>query len=270
MSLIKSLKISWLSPQRINQLSFGSITSHKTINNRTFKPEPGGPFDPRTFGPFLNYECYCGKYKGKENKGQKCERCEVLIAEKNLQRWRMAHISLPAPVTNIALFKVLATNLSKLLGVPSKKLEDIIYLRAYVVIDNGLTNLLEKGEVLEKRIDRPLISSILQEIIQDKTLSESIIEEAEELNKKIVKKNDKSNEEVADVVFLDDYLDFLEKRRGVKIWTGTEAFRELLLGIDVETKLAQTKIAVKEAPQKVNREKLKFLQGLQKSGLKLE
>jgi len=86
MSLIKSLKISWLSPQRINQLSFGNVTSHKLINTRTLKPEPGGLFDPRIFGPFLNYECYCGKYKGKENKGQKCERCEVLIAEKNLQR----------------------------------------------------------------------------------------------------------------------------------------------------------------------------------------
>src|SRR3954451_2713009 len=121
----------------------------------------------------------------------------------------MGHISLSAPVTNIALFKVLATNLSKLLGVPSKKLEDIIYLRAYVVIDNGLTNLLEKGEILEKRIDRPLISDILQEVIQDKELSKNVIEEAKELNEKITKKNDKNNEEVTDVVFLDDYLDFL-------------------------------------------------------------
>ena len=86
MPLIKSLKISLLKPSRITKLSFGKITSHKVINNRTFKPEPGGPLDPRIFGPFLNYECYCGKYKGKENKGQKCERCEVLIGEKNLQR----------------------------------------------------------------------------------------------------------------------------------------------------------------------------------------
>lgn len=84
--LIKSLKISWLSPERVNQLSFGNITSHKVINVRTLKPELGGLFDPRIFGPFLNYECYCGKYKGKENKGQTCERCEVLIDKKNLQR----------------------------------------------------------------------------------------------------------------------------------------------------------------------------------------
>jgi len=86
MSLIKSLKISWLSPERIKQISFGNIVSHKTINARTLKPELGGLFDPRIFGPFLNYECYCGKYKGKENRGQICERCEVLIDKKDLQR----------------------------------------------------------------------------------------------------------------------------------------------------------------------------------------
>ena len=90
MPLIKSLKISWLSPQRIKQLSFANekfkIVNSKTINARTFKPELGGLFDPRIFGPFLNYECYCGKHKGKENRGYKCERCEVLITEKNIQR----------------------------------------------------------------------------------------------------------------------------------------------------------------------------------------
>ncbi|CAI2162434.1 10710_t:CDS:2 [Funneliformis geosporum] len=123
------------------------IESSKTVNIRTFKPELGGLFDPRIFGPFLNYECFCGKYKGKDNKGQKCERCEVLIAEKNIQRWRMGHISLDTPVTNILLFKVLSTNLSKLLEIPTKKLEDIIYFRAYVVLDNGLTKLLKKKEV---------------------------------------------------------------------------------------------------------------------------
>src|SRR2546423_10776500 len=104
----------------------------------------------------------------------------------------MGHISLPVPVVNISLFKTLATNLSKLLGIPTKKLEDIIYLRAYVVIDNGLINSLKKGEILEKRMDRPLISNILQEIIQEKKLTENIIEEAEELNEKITKKNEKN------------------------------------------------------------------------------
>jgi len=129
----------------------------------------------------------------------------------------MGHISLPVPVTNIALFKTLATNLSKLLGIPTKKLEDIIYLRSYVVIDNGLTSLLKKGEILEKRIEQSLISSILQEVIQGKKLSENVIREAEELNEKINKKNDENKGERADAFFLEDYLDFLEKYCGVKI-----------------------------------------------------
>jgi DNA-directed RNA polymerase subunit beta' len=126
----------------------------------------------------------------------------------------MGHISLPVPVVNIALFKTLATNLSKLLGIPTKKLEDIIYLRAYVVINNGLVTLLKKGEVLEKRIDQALISSILQEIIEEKKLNKNIITEAEELNEKITKKD---NEGAAEIIFLEDYLDFLEKHCGVKI-----------------------------------------------------
>jgi len=129
----------------------------------------------------------------------------------------MGRISLPVPVVNIALFKTLATNLSKLLGIPTKKLEDIIYLRTYVVIDNGIINLLKKGEILEKRMDQPLISSILQEIIQEKKLDENIIEEAAELNESLTTKNEKKNKEATDVIFLEDYLDFLEKHCGVKI-----------------------------------------------------
>src|SRR4051794_6165530 len=102
----------------------------------------------------------------------------------------MGHISLPVPVVNIALFKILATNLSKLLGIPTKKLEDIIYLRAYVVIDNGLTNLLKKKEILEKRLDLRsinLINGILQEIIQNKLLpiKEKLIESTNQLRHEI-------------------------------------------------------------------------------------
>src|SRR5215469_10778924 len=120
----------------------------------------------------------------------------------------MGHISLPVPVTNIALYKVLATNLSKLLNIPAKKLEDIIYLRTYVVIDNGLTSLLKKGEILEKKINHSLIGDILQEIIQNKELKEKNVREAKELKEKITKKNNEDN--VEEVVFLDECLDFLE------------------------------------------------------------
>jgi DNA-directed RNA polymerase beta' subunit len=180
----------------------------------------------------------------------------------------MGHISLPSPVTNIAIFKILATNLSKLLGIPSKRLEDIIYLRAYVVLDNGTTSLLKKGEILERRIDKPLISSILQEIIQAKELSKSVIKEAEELNKKISEED--NNKRVIETVFLEDYLDFLAKHWGIKIGTGTEAFQELLNRVNIEEELERVKNSLQEGPNKINQGKLRFLQALQKSGVKLE
>src|SRR4051794_31657458 len=205
MALIKSLKIVWLSPNKIENLSSGEITNSKTLNLRSLKPELGGLFDPRIFGPFLNYECYCGKYRGKQNEGQKCEKCEVLITEKNVQRQRRGHILLAAPVTNIILFNVLKTNLSGLLNIPSKTLEEIIYLKTYVVVENGSSKLLQKNQILEKQVDPKLINNLLQEVIQDRQLSKEVVSQAQQLAENLVEK------EGRDPVFLEDYLAFLEK-----------------------------------------------------------
>src|SRR5690349_4298777 len=101
----------------------------------------------------------------------------------------MGHIKLDAPVTNILLFKVLSTNLSKLLEIPTKDLEDIIYFRSYSVSDNGLTNLLKKKEVIEKKSMNPtLIGDILQEIIADKKNLRKIAKERGEKEEEIIKK----------------------------------------------------------------------------------
>src|SRR4051812_48411654 len=128
----------------------------------------------------------------------------------------MGHITLTSPVTNILIFKNLATNLSKLLKIPTKSLEDIIYFRNYVVIDNGLTNLLKKREILEKKIDINLIRNILQEAIEDQNSKKDAIDQAKKLTKKISEKeNDKSSE--INTVFLENYLDFFAKHRQIKI-----------------------------------------------------
>jgi len=266
MTVIKSIKITWLSPRKIEQLSFGKIINHKTINTRTLKPEPGGLFDSRVFGPFLNYECYCGKYKGKQNKGQKCERCETLITEKNVQRWRMGHIVLTSPVTNILIFKNLVTNLSKLLKISTKNLEDIIYFRNYVVIDNGLTALLKKREILGKKIDINLIKNLLQEITEDKNLEKNVTNQA----KKLIEKISEKEKIETNKVFLEDYLDFLEKHRQVKIGTGTEAFQQLLKEIDIKRELEKLKEINKKEALKGRNESIKFLEGLRKTGINLE
>ena len=128
----------------------------------------------------------------------------------------MGHIPLVTPVTNIIIFKNLATNLSKLLEISVKGLEDIIYLRSFVVVDNGLTNLLKKKQLLEKRIDRPLISEILGEIITSQDSKKSLISQAEKLKEKLEAKDNKEDME-STTVFLEDYLEFLEKNWKVKI-----------------------------------------------------
>ncbi|RHZ35465.1 DNA-directed RNA polymerase subunit beta' [endosymbiont GvMRE of Glomus versiforme] len=268
MNLIQSLRISWLSPQRITHLSFGNITNHKTVNIRTFKAEPGGLFDPRIFGPSINYECHCGECKGKQNEGQVCEKCKVLVAEKNIQRWRIGHIDLVTPVVNIAIFKNLATNLSRLLGIPAKTLEDIIYFQAYVVIDNGLTSLLKKKQVLNKNMDMNLVSNILQEIIKDEKLDKKIISQAKELNKDVEK--DKQENTGASIIFLENYLNFLEEHWQIKIKIGTEAFAELIRTINIKEELEKMRESDEKSLGKSDLEKLRFLQALQKNNIELE
>lgn len=263
MPLIKSLKISWLSPNKIEKLSEGEITNSKTLNPKSLKPEWGGLFDPRVFGPFLNYECYCGKYRGKQNAGQKCDKCEVLIAEKSVQRRRRGHVSLVSPVTNIILFNVLKTNLSSLLNISSKDLENIIYLKTYVVIESGSSKLLQKKQILGKQVDPKLINDLLQEIIQDHRLSKEITNQAQQLAESLVEKEEQ------DPVFLEDYLTFLEKNCQIKIWTGSEAFEALLKGVNLDQELDILKKASGEIVQK-NAEKRRFLQALKNSGIKLE
>ncbi|KLL01818.1 MAG: DNA-directed RNA polymerase subunit beta' [Mycoplasmataceae bacterium RC_NB112A] len=261
MPLIKSLKINWLSPSQIEKLSEGEVTNSKTLNPKTLKPELGGLFDPRIFGPFLSYECYCGKYRGEENAGQKCERCEVLITSKNAQRHRRGHASLAVPVTNIILFNALKTNLSDLLGIPSKNLEEIIYLKTYVVLDNGSSKLLRKKQILGKQVDPRLMNNLLQEIIQNPRLTKEAAIQGRQLVEDLVEEKEK------DTVFLEDYLEFLEKFGQIKIWTGSEAFESLLKGINLNQEL---EILKKGEMNQKQSERKRFLQALQNNKIKLE
>jgi DNA-directed RNA polymerase subunit beta' len=181
----------------------------------------------------------------------------------------MGHISLASPVTNILIFKNLAANLSRLLKIPTKSLEDIIYFRNYVVIDNGLTTLLKKKEILGKKIDTNLIRNILQEIVEDKNLDKNVTNQAKKLAEKISEKKKKQELEIT-TVCLEDYLDFLEKHRQVKIGIGTEAFQQLLKEIDIEEELKKLKKVNKEEAPKGTNESIRFLEGLRKTEINLE
>ena len=132
------VSISLASPEEVLERSFGEVLKPETINYRTYKPERDGLFCERIFGPVKDYECHCGKYKRIRYKGIVCDRCGVEVTEKKVRRERMGHISLVVPVAHIWYFRSLPNKIGYLLGLPTKKLDSIIYYERYVVINPGI------------------------------------------------------------------------------------------------------------------------------------
>ena len=131
------ITIGLASPEEIQEMSSGEVLKPETINYRTYKPERDGLFCERIFGPTKDYECHCGKYKRIRYKGIVCDRCGVEVTEKKVRRERMGHIELVVPVAHIWYFRSLPNKIGYLLGIPSKKLDAIIYYERYVVIQPG-------------------------------------------------------------------------------------------------------------------------------------
>ena len=131
------ITIGLASPEEILENSYGEVTKPETINYRTYKPERDGLFCERIFGPTRDYECACGKYKRIRYKGIVCDRCGVEVTEKKVRRERSGHIELVVPVAHIWYFRSLPNKIGYLLGMPTKKLDSVIYYEKYVVIQPG-------------------------------------------------------------------------------------------------------------------------------------
>ncbi|MEZ4793376.1 MAG: DNA-directed RNA polymerase subunit beta' [Gelidibacter sp.] len=143
------ISIGLASPESVLAASRGEVLKPETINYRTHKPERDGLFCERIFGPVKDFECACGKYKRIRYKGIVCDRCGVEVTEKKVRRDRVGHINLVVPVAHIWYFRSLPNKIGYLLGLPSKKLDMIIYYERYVVIQPGNAKNVD-GEPLEK------------------------------------------------------------------------------------------------------------------------
>src|SRR6056297_3877298 len=141
------ISIGLASPESILAESRGEVLKPETINYRTHKPERDGLFCERIFGPVKDYECACGKYKRIRYKGIVCDRCGVEVTEKKVRRDRVGHINLVVPVAHIWYFRSLPNKIGYLLGLPSKKLDMIIYYERYVVIQAGIAKGAEGEEI---------------------------------------------------------------------------------------------------------------------------
>ena len=137
-SAFNKISIGLASPEEILEASSGEVLKPETINYRTYKPEREGLFCERIFGPVKDYECHCGKYRRIRYKGIVCDRCGVEVTEKKVRRERMGHIQLVVPVAHIWYFRSLPNKIGYLLGMPTKKLDAVIYYERYVVIQPGI------------------------------------------------------------------------------------------------------------------------------------
>ena len=144
-----SIRINLASPEKIREWSHGVVTKPETINYRTLKPEKDGLFCERIFGPSKDWECHCGKYKKIRYKGVICDRCGVEVTKSNVRRERMGHIELAAPVSHIWYFKGIPSRMGLILDVSPKNLDRVLYFAAYIVLDKGTTDLMEKQVLTE-------------------------------------------------------------------------------------------------------------------------
>ena len=154
-NVFSKITIGLASPEEILEKSSGEVLKPETINYRTYKPERDGLFCERIFGPVKDYECHCGKYKRIRYKGIVCDRCGVEVTEKKVRRERMGHIKLVVPVAHIWYFRSLPNKIGYLLGLPSKKLDSVIYYERYIVINPGNVTMPVSGRD-SKTADKPL------------------------------------------------------------------------------------------------------------------
>ncbi|MDR2534060.1 MAG: DNA-directed RNA polymerase subunit beta' [Tannerellaceae bacterium] len=162
-SNFSKITIGLASPEEILENSSGEVLKPETINYRTYKPERDGLFCERIFGPIKDYECHCGKYKRIRYKGIVCDRCGVEVTEKKVRRERMGHIHLVVPVAHIWYFRSLPNKIGYLLGIPTKKLDSIIYYERYVVIQSGIVTSVETLELLAEEEYLQIIDSLPKE-----------------------------------------------------------------------------------------------------------
>jgi len=143
-----AIRIGLASPEMIKSWSFGEVKKPETINYRTFKPERDGLFCAKIFGPVKDYECLCGKYKRLKHRGVICEKCGVEVTQSKVRRERMGHIELASPVAHIWFLKSLPSRIGLLLDMTLREIERVLYFEAFVVIDPGMTESLQRGQLL--------------------------------------------------------------------------------------------------------------------------
>lgn len=262
---IESIRLKIASPEDILSWSHGEVTNSETINYRTQRPEKGGLFCEKIFGPERDYECYCGKYKKIRFKGIVCDRCGVEITKSEVRRERLGHIKLACPVSHIWFLKGVPSRIGMILDIPLQQLEKVIYFTSYIV-----TN-----------VDTEAQEKILEEIEKEyKTKLKDIKPRDKTILQELQKTRDKVKEEVSKIKFLRILSDFeyydLSSKYGeiFEVGTGAEVLRKIFEKIDLKKEIREMIIQLRKIKVPIQRRKilrrLKIFQDMEKAKIRPE
>jgi DNA-directed RNA polymerase subunit beta' len=247
-----AIQVKLASPEKILEWSKGEVLTAETINYRTQKPEPGGLFCEKIFGPTKDYQCYCGKYKKPKDAGKICEKCGVEITTKAVRRERMGHIKLYSPCTHIWYLKGTPSRIAVLLDIPPKQVEDVVNYASHIVINPGTSKALFKGMVLNERTSREKFIEVIQDLLDTGIAKDT------ERGKMILERL--QNQEIP--------VDFAWSSKYISTYTGAEfdygagAIQKLLKEVDLNAEFEKIQEELKATSAK-NQKRVKLLKRLE-------
>jgi len=227
---LAAVQVGLASPEDIRSWSHGEVTCAETINYRSQKPEMGGLFCEKIFGPSKDYECHCGKYKKIRYQGIKCEKCGVEVISKEWRRERMGHIELVSPCSHIWYLKSIPSRMSLVLDIPPKELEDVIYFAGHLVLNPGTSNVLKYKDFINESIGRKLFVDVINDFrpqIEEGTAD--------------AMKADALVERLNNPVEAYDFFTvsaFVKKYTGAEFGEGADAVKRLLHEVDLDAEFA--------------------------------
>ncbi len=266
---IQAIRIKLASPEDILSWSHGEVTKAETINYRTLKPEKDGLFCERIFGPTVDYQCYCGKYRRIRYKGVICDRCGVEVTSSSVRRERMGHIKLAVPVCHIWFLRGVPSRVAQILGTSREKVERVVYFAGYIItkVDE------EKIEEFRQRIEQ----EYEEKVKEIKESGASKVEKNEQLEKLRLARERalsmlsriKEWEILSEREYRDMSLRFGE---AFKAGTGAETLYEIFKNIDLQQKIEDLEQELKSSKTERKKliERLKLYQGLQRANLRPE
>ena len=235
---LAAIQVGLASPETIRSWSHGEVTKAETINYRSQKPETGGLFCEKIFGPSKDYECHCGKYKKIRYQGITCEKCGVEVISKEFRRERMGHIELQSPCSHIWYLKSIPSRMGLVLDMSPKHLEDIIYFAAHVCLNPGKSGVLKVKEYLNESQARILFVQAIEEFLP------SIESEADQLRAEELIARMKNPNETFDFF---STAHFIRKYTGAEFSEGAEAIKTLLQNVDLDAEFNDITARMKEA-----------------------